>query len=135
VETDVALGGETNPLLRRLLLLTVLIKYLEDRRVFPTGWFGQFCKGANSFFEALRDGEPSQTVKLLSSLEKRFNGNIFSLTSDAVTKMTKPVLSHFANLVEAKTLSHQRYLWEQFSFEHIPVEIVSHLYQRFVKGG
>ncbi len=135
VETDEALNGEENPLLRRLLLLTVLIKYLEDRRVFPKGWFGGFCKGAKSFFDALRDGEPDETVRLLANLEKRFNGDIFALTKVAASELTKPVLKKFATLVEARTIHQQRYLWEQFSFEHIPVEIVSHLYQRFVKGG
>ncbi|MBX3450766.1 MAG: N-6 DNA methylase [Planctomycetaceae bacterium] len=135
VETDEALHGDKNPLLRRLLLLTVLIKYLEDRRVFPTGWFGGFCKGATSFFEALRDGQPEETVRLLANLEKRFNGDIFALPGGAAQQMTKPVLKEFAKLVEAKTINKQKYLWEQFSFEHIPVEIVSHLYQRFVKGG
>ena len=135
VETDEALNGEENPLLRRLLLLTVLIKYLEDRRVFPKGWFGGFCKGAKSFFDALRDGEPDETIRLLANLEKRFNGDIFALTKVAANELTKPVLKKFATLVEARTIDQQRYLWEQFSFEHIPVEIVSHLYQRFVKGG
>lgn len=135
VETDEALKGEENPLLRRLLLLTVLIKYLEDRRVFPSGWFSGFCKGATSFFDALRLGDPSETVRLLAVLERRFNGDIFALTKIAASQLTKPVLDEFANLVEAKTINKQRYLWEQFSFEHIPVEIVSHLYQRFVKGG
>jgi hypothetical protein len=135
VETDAALKGEKNPLLQRLLLLTVLIKYLEDRRVFPPGWFGGFCKGAKSFFEALRDGEPAETVRLLANLEKRFNGDIFALPTGAAQQMTKTVLKEFAKLVEAKTINKQKYLWEQYSFEHIPVEIVSHLYQRFVKGG
>ena len=135
VETDTALGGEGNPLLRRLLLLTVLIKYLEDRRVFPPAWFGGFCPAHRSFFEALRDGEPSETVRLLANLEKRFNGDIFALPKDAANRMTKPILRKFAKLVEARTVNQQQYLWEQFSFEHIPVEVVSHLYQRFVKGG
>ncbi len=35
VETDRDMEGEKHPVLRRLLLLTVLIKYLEDRDVFP----------------------------------------------------------------------------------------------------
>ena len=39
VEADQDLDGHNKPLLRRLLVLTVLIKYLEDRRVFPDGWF------------------------------------------------------------------------------------------------
>lgn len=135
VQTDEALKGAENPLLRRLLLLTVLIKYLEDRRVFPRSWFGGFCRGAKTFFETLRDGEPTETVRLLANLEKRFNGDIFALPKDAANRMTKSDLRQFAQLVEARTVNQQRYLWEQFSFEHIPVEIVSHLYQRFVIGG
>ena len=35
VKVDDDLEGAKKPVLRRLLLLTVLIKYLEDRRVFP----------------------------------------------------------------------------------------------------
>ncbi len=135
VETDQELDGERQPLLRRLLLLTVLIKYLEDRDVFPPGWFGRFSAGARLFFEVLRDGQPNQIVRLLKNLENRFNGDIFVLPEGTVPGMTRTVLRQFAKLVEARTLGRQRYLWEQFSFEHIPVEIVSHLYQRFVKGG
>ncbi|HVC92243.1 MAG TPA: hypothetical protein VND64_01065, partial [Pirellulales bacterium] len=135
VETDQELDGEQRPLLRRLLLLTVLIKYLEDRRVFPSGWFGGFCRGAKSFFEVLRDGQPSEVERLLKNLERRFNGDIFVLPESTGTAMTPGDLRQFAKLVEARTIRRQRYLWEQFSFEHIPVEIVSHLYQRFVKGG
>ncbi|HUY34107.1 MAG TPA: N-6 DNA methylase [Pirellulales bacterium] len=135
VETDQELDGERQPLLRRLLLLTVLIKYLEDRRVFPSGWFGGFSAGARSFRDALRDGEPSEIERLLKNLERRFNGDIFVLPEGAGSTLTRSVLGRFARLVEAKTLGQQRYLWEQFSFEHIPVEIVSHLYQRFVQGG
>lgn len=39
VETDKDLDGKNNPVLRRLLLLMVLVKYLEDRGVFPNGWW------------------------------------------------------------------------------------------------
>src|SRR5205807_1008947 len=38
VEADKDLEGTNSPLMRRLLLLMVLIKYLEDRGVFPPGW-------------------------------------------------------------------------------------------------
>jgi len=37
VEADNDLEGKNNPVLRRLLLLMVLVKYLEDRGVFPNG--------------------------------------------------------------------------------------------------
>jgi hypothetical protein len=133
VEADSDLDGEKKPVLRRLLLLMVLIKYLEDRRVFPnSGWFGKFHKGAKSFFDVLQGGEPEEVYRLLNFLERRFNGDIFAFQREDITKS---ILKTFAYLVEAKTLKKQRYLWQQFSFEHLPVEIISHLYQRFVEGG
>jgi hypothetical protein len=135
VETDIALEGEQKPLMRRLLLLMVLIKYLEDRQVFPGDWFGQFVVGAQSFLDVLRNGSPEQCLRLLKMLAERFHGDIFSLPEKSSVELTPEVLRAFANLVEARTIKQQRYLWEQFSFEHIPVETVSHLYQRFVKGG
>lgn len=136
VEADEELDGESNPILRRLLLLIVLIKYLEDRKVFPSeGWFGSYRKGARSFFDVVRGGDPAEVLSLLASLEKKFNGDIFSLPTEGRQRITKTALHRFAELVEKRTLRRQRYLWERFSFAHLPVEVISHLYQRFVKGG
>ena len=136
VEADLELDGKKNPILRRLLLLMVLIKYLEDRRVFPgDGWFGRFHKGAKTFFDVLRGGQPEEVSRLLDFLERKFDGGVFSLPESGRHKLTNASLSRFADLVEARTLKRQRYLWEQFSFEHLPVEVISHLYERFVEGG
>jgi len=135
VDADEALDGKKNPTLRRLLLLMVLIKYLEDRGVFPIGWFGGFQKGAKNFFDVLKEGSPKEVYRLLRNLERRFNGDIFDLSRLEEQKLTRENLDTFAGLVEARTLERQRYLWGQFSFEHLPVEIISHLYERFVEDG
>jgi len=136
VEADSDIDGENNPILRRLLLLMVLIKYLEDRRVFPNpSWFGRYHKGAKSFFEVLQGNNPEEVNRLLDFLERKFNGDVFSLPREGREKLTRKALKKFADLVEARTVKRQRYLWEQFSFEHLPVEMISHLYQRFVQGG
>ncbi|MEK6653009.1 MAG: N-6 DNA methylase [Nitrospirota bacterium] len=136
VETDEELDGKNNPILRRLLLLMVLIKYLEDRQVFPKeAWFGSYRKGARSFFDVLRGGDPDEVYRLLGTLEQRFNGDIFAIPKEGLHKLTKRALQRFAELVDARTLNRQRYLWEKFSFKHLPVEVISHLYQRFVQGG
>jgi hypothetical protein len=134
VEADSAIEGAKNPILRRLLLLMVLIRYLEDRGVFPENWFSEFHKGAKTFFEVLKGGNPEKVYRLLSSLEDKFNGDMFSLPGKR-GQLTNTVLSKFADLVSAKTLNRQQYLWAQFSFKHLPVEIISHLYQRFVQAG
>jgi hypothetical protein len=133
VEADKELCGEENPLRRRLLILMVLIKYLEDRGVFPSKYFNKYHAGAKSFRETLRDGTVDEVLKLLRDLEKKFNGDVFSLGDDGA-KFTKNDLRRFAQLVEAKNLGGQKYFWELFSFKHIPVEVISRLYQRFVTG-
>jgi len=137
LEADKNIDGENNPILRRLLLLMILIKYLEDRKVFPyKGWFGKFHKGAKSFFEVLKSYEPKKVNRLQRFLaDEKFNGDIFNINKISREGLTKESLKTFAELIEGKTLDKQRYLWEQFSFEHLPVEIISHLYQRFIKDG
>ena len=135
VETDIELKGKINPVLRRLLLLVVLIKYLEDRNVFPENWFRQFCRGSCSFFDVLQQGSPKDVRTLLAALEHKFNGDVFCLGETHQHQLTTRELRHFANLVEARTLRAQRYLWATHSFAHIPVEVLSHLYQRFAQPG
>lgn len=134
VETDDEINGHKQPVLRRLLLLTILIKYLEDREVFPKDWFRQFQPGATCFFDLLRHGSPDTIRELLAKLERKFNGDVFELPETG-QRLTVNALRRFADLVEGKTLGSQRYLWEQFSFRHIPVEVLSHLYQHFAQMG
>ncbi len=136
VDADDAIEGHKNPVLRRLLLLTVLIKYLEDREVFPgPGWFGTFHGGARCFLDVLQHGTPDEVRRLLGTLEQRFNGDIFRLREEPGQTLTTANLRHFAALVDKRTVKKQQYLWEQYSFRHIPVEVLSHLYQRFAQRG
>jgi hypothetical protein len=132
VDADSQLNGEQQPLLRRLLLLMVLIKYLEDRDVFPDNWFDGFHRGAKNFFDILQHGDPGEVGLLLRALEGRFNGDLFALPRGV---LDRNILDKFAVLAEARTIKQQGYLWRQFSFKHLPVEIISHLYQRFVNRG
>ena len=86
---------------RKLLILSLLIAYLEERGVLLPDYFGQFKSGATKFFEVLANGEA--LVKLLSSLEERFNGHVFSFEeSDRESLRTSNQLSRFARLIEAR---------------------------------
>ena len=77
--------------------------------------------------------EPDKVLKLLAALQEKFNGDLFSLPGSV--SLSAEHLASFATLVEARTLKRQRYLWEQFTFEHLPVEVISRIYQRFVSEG
>lgn len=118
---------------RRLLILSILIAYLEARKVFEEDYFDQFLPGAESFFQVLADGPA--LVELLEHLENRFNGHVFVLKDEERELLrTSNRLGRFARLVEGKQEpSGQRTLWERYSFADLPVEFISHVYQLFVE--
>ena len=118
---------------RKLLILSLVIKYLEERKVFEDDFFDHFRKHATKFFEVLADGPA--LVKMLEQLEERFNGHVFTLTDEeqqALTDSSK--LKEFARFVEARQeRDGQLTLWQRYSFADLPVELISHIYQLFVK--
>jgi len=122
------------PLRRKLLILSLLIAYLEQREVFKDGYLGRFLPGANEFFEVLANGEA--LVNLLEALEKRFNGNIFSLSEadrERLRSSGKP-LARFSKLIEGREVAGgQLSLWKLYSFKDLPIELISHIYELFVK--
>ncbi|MDR1190401.1 MAG: SAM-dependent methyltransferase [Verrucomicrobiales bacterium] len=129
VEVDTKIKGAKNPLMRRLLLLFILAKYLEDRGVFAQDWFAQFSDNATSFLKVLASGNVQDVEKMLDELKLKFNGDIFGIE----VSFTREDLKQFATLIEARTLKQQMYLWQQYSFNYIPVEVLSHLYQHFAQ--
>ena len=118
---------------RRLLILSILIAYLEARGVFEDGFFAQFKRKARSFFEVLAD--TTALLKLLDHLQQRFNGNVFVLKADERDALRNTSqLELFARLVEGREeKGGQLTLWERYSFADLPVELISHIYQLFVK--
>ncbi len=118
---------------RKLLILSLVIKYLEERRVFENDFFGRFLPGATKFFEVLGNGPA--LVKLLGQLEDRFNGHVLKLGNEeqeALADSNK--LTDYARFVEAqRERDGQLTLWQRYSFADLPVEIISHIYQLFVK--
>ncbi|MGD0628747.1 MAG: N-6 DNA methylase [Terracidiphilus sp.] len=117
---------------RKLLILSLLIAYLEERGVLLPDYFGQFHEGATRFFQVLPHG--GSLIKLLAALEEKFNGNVFALTeADRDSLKSNGQLARFARLVEAREeLNGQLTLWQLYSFKDLPVELISHIYQLFV---
>jgi hypothetical protein len=126
-------GVLSSALRRRLLILSVLIAYLEARKVFEDGFFARFNPAAERFFQVLADGPA--LLRLLEHLEDRFNGHIFVLSSaERETLRTSDELARFSRLVEGRQEpGGQLTLWQRYSFADLPVELISHIYQLFVK--
>ncbi len=131
-----ALTGEgilSDQLCRRLLILSLLIAYLEERDVLRPDFFATFLPHAQRFFEVLRDGPA--LVEMLEALERRFNGNIFALTeSETAALLGSEDLGRFARFVEGhEEPVGQLDLWKLYSFKDLPVELLSQVYQLFVR--
>ena len=132
--SQLAESGLLEPRLRRrLLILALLIAYLEERSVLLPRDFSRVRKGATRFFEVLSDG--AAVVKLLEELERRFNGHVFRLTqAERTALLDSTELASYARLVEGREdATGQLSLWRLYSFRDLPVELISNIYQLFVK--
>ncbi len=118
---------------RRLLILSLLIAYLEERLVLLPADFAAALPGAERFFQVLANGPA--LVKLLETLEERFNGHVFRLTdADRNVLSSNTGLGHYARLVEGyEDENGQMSFWRLYSFRDLPVELISNIYQLFVK--
>lgn len=117
---------------RKLLILSLLIAYLEQREVFKDGYLARFLPGAEKFFQVLANGPA--LVALLEALEKRFNGHVFSFNDvDRERLKGSQQLGRFSRLIEGREeAGGQLTLWQLYSFKDLPVELISHIYQLFV---
>lgn len=118
---------------RRLLILSLLIAYLEERLVLLPEDFAAVLPGAERFFEVLANGPA--LVKLLESLEERFNGHVFRLTDEDRAILSESLeLDRYAKLIQGyEEENGQISFWRLYSFRDLPVELISNIYQLFVK--
>ena len=122
----------TPRLRRRLLILSLLIAYLEERSVLLPSDFEAALPGASRFFEVLADG--GALISLLQSLEERFNGHTFFLSDeDRELLVNSDELGNYARLVDGyEDSTGQLSFWRLYSFRDLPVELISNIYQLFV---
>lgn len=139
-DTLVLTHGIPDKLVRRLVILFVLVKYLEERKdpqgngVFPDGTFAFFAPNARNIVDLLRAGGGG-ALAFFDSLARgdRFNGDVFLLdATEREALLDTNLLRLFADLLEAKTEGSQRTFWRRYAFNELPVELISHLYEQFL---
>lgn len=133
IEADKNLDGQNNKTARKLLLITLLIKYLEDREVFPEKWFSKFSENAKSYIDILKTSNPEILLNMLKELEEHFNGDIFKLDNNRA--LNSKIINNLYKVINVKEIEGQSYLWDIYNFKHIPVEVLSHVYQHFTEEG
>lgn len=133
LHTRLELDGVLSPSLRRrLLILSLLIAYLDQREALPYGFFAECLSEASALPAVLADG--AALLKMLDALKKKFNGDVFSLDAKERAEIASTTeLGHFSRLIEARDeATGQMSLWALYSFRDLPVEVISHIYELFV---
>lgn len=130
LRTDCQLSAS---LIDKLLIMCILIKYLEETGVDVDG-----KNYACSFFEKATGYTSLDTIiynnklhKLLSELSKHFNGGIFRIDDSFYQELIKTDISVLSEFFEAG-YKNNLFGWKEYSFEHIPVELISNFYEEFI---
>ncbi len=125
---------------RALLLQTIFIAYLEDRGIIDPEYYAAAVPGEDvpSWGTVLARRDVSLLNQLFSALRKSFNGDIFHAPSsfDPDTPAAPLTPNHLMTLAAfraglVKLDSGQGRFWP-YSFEFIPVELISAIYDRFL---
>jgi len=117
-----------------LLILTILIKYLEEngKEDDGTNLAGEFFyekTGYSSFEEIIRY---RKIETLFDELAHHFNGGLFKLTDEQKLELKDADLSILASFLEGKLSDTHFVIWQEYSFKFIPVELISNFYEEFL---
>lgn len=121
----------------KLLVLSILIKYLEERgeeggSIFAKNFFKQF--GSDDFCGVLR--KKGKIVSLFEKLSSHFNGRIFEWNDiKEITLLKSTDLSALADYLDGNIKNNQYVIWRLYSFSHLPVELISNVYEEFLGKG
>ncbi len=119
----------------KLLVICILVKFLEEikddngkhtlRNIYKK-------HQVKNFAEALEKGK---CMSVLHELASEFDGTIFDNFQDKETqKIEQTDLKPVADFLKATldVAKKQYFLWEQYSFSHLPVELISSIHENFL---
>lgn len=131
-------------IVQKLIIQCILVKYLEERRdednnsVFPPSLFQNY-EGATQFSDVLKNG---LIFDFFDDLNKNhFNGGIFKWDDNEklLFKGKQEAFNYLADVLRGYINTKDQHLFEfednfsrLYSFNHIPVELISRLYEEFI---
>ncbi|MFZ6663741.1 HsdM family class I SAM-dependent methyltransferase [Peijinzhouia sedimentorum] len=140
-------GQEKALLVKKVLMMLILIKYLEERKdkdgkgaLNPEEFYRDYNQDDPTLEGVLENVETfSAMLKDLSSKE-HFNGQIFYLSQDELNELRKVDLRIFQLFVrgDAAIFPSSKHglgnlsLWKLYQFNYLPIELISHIYEDFL---
>lgn len=121
----------------KLLVVSMLVKFLEEikddkgkhalRAIYQKIEVGNFAVAL----------EKRKSLDVFLELSKVFNGKIFDRFSKEEKQVIKNTdLKLLAQFLRANVdlATKQGFLWEQYSFQHLPIEVISAIYENFIQA-
>ena len=124
-------GLEVN-FIHKIILRSLFLLYLEDRKATDENFYSKIKKGATSYFDILEDVDA--TYNLYEKLEGHFNGNVFTvekgekISLEQLQIIKKCFISGNDNTPQAKLFED----WRLFDFSIIQIELLSEIYENFL---
>ena len=144
------IGIDNAELVKRVLMMLILIKYLEERKddknkgaLVPDEFYSEFNSNDPTLTGILNRSDSFFAVLDKLSSDEHFNGQIFHLEPEDKERLGQLDFSIFQRFVEGDTSffssgEHavgQMSLWRLYSFNYLPIELISHIYEDFLKDG
>lgn len=134
IRRELQSSGLKIDIIHDLLLRSLFILYLEDRKATTTDFYAKYLKGAESYFDILENIEA--TYALFEKLEVSFNGNLCPVTPAE----RRHVKAKHLKLIKECFWSHERsskgqvqlFNWKVFDFSVIRIELISEIYEEFL---
>lgn len=143
-----SIGADKSDLVKRILMMLILIKYLEERKdengngaLNPKIFYKDFNPANPTLSGILADPDIFTSMLAKLSTKEHFNGRFFSLTDPEIASLKEVGdLRVFRMFVEGKTdFTHsakhgigQMSLWRLYQFNYLPIELISHIYEDFL---
>ena len=119
-------------LVNTLLGRAIFVRYLEDRGVLKHSFFSRFHT-ADSFRELLQASWKA-TYQVFDELAQRFNGDLFPVDTAERRQVRASHLQRLGRFLAGdEVTSGQMYFWA-YDFRYIPIELISAIYEAFLKG-
>lgn len=120
----------------KLLVMCIFVKFLEEiqdddgkhtlKEIYIKYQVANFVEAINNH----------KLLDIIDELSSEFNGRIFDqFNEEEKQKIKKANLSLLSHFLSAKIdlTTQQYFLWEQYSFKHLPAEVISAIYENFIQ--
>ena len=126
-------GLEDKDLIHRLIMRSLFLLYLEDRKATNEEFYHQFSENAKTYFKILEN--PKATFSLFKRLAKDFNGSLFNIEEDEENIVKEEHLNLIRQcFINGNVENHSEIFpnWRLFNFRIIRIELLSEIYENFL---